>query len=347
MMKKWFLASFLWFGSAMSFCQNRPPAEGCYNPCKPENYNGLACCIMPCEFYFPPCDCPRGADLNFRCIGNFGKTLASDKDYITLEFNARQFFNCYETYIDGKWNYFTNWRNAANLGVGVRSFDCYCIVGGANLYYDYRRGPCNQDFHQISGGFEVFHPCFNFYLNFYYPFQGCKCLDSNVFTFDGGFFANCQESLCSLGGVDLELDKTLFNWCNTRISVGVGAYFYDNTCQNGWFPGGRFRLIADICTNIYAECEATVDKYFGGRFIGRVGLNIPFPVFGASRKRSGCCSTWCPPLPQRRNNLIVLQKQTCWDWNFDDKRGIFNFHQCGSGSGCGLNPLVVDDNQLE
>lgn len=324
-MKKWLLG-FLWVGCVSGVTYYNTPGGGdCYNPCKTENYNGMACCLMPCEFYFPPCDRPNGGDLNFKFTGNFGETIATNKDYVTFELNARQFYTCYETYLDAKWHYFANWKNAVNVGIGVRSFDCYCIVGGANLYYDYRRGPCHLDFHQISGGFEFFHPCFNFYINGYYPFQKKKHCCSETFCYDGGFFACCRENICSFGGFDLELDKTLFFWCKSRINVGLGAYFYDNTAQSQWFAGGRARLVADLSTNVRVEVEGTYDRYFHTKVIGRISINIPFPTFGCARKRSGCKESWCPPLPQRRNNLIVLRKQTCWDWNFNDKKGLQHF----------------------
>lgn len=338
-MKKWIVGFSLSFGCVFGAPNNS--GSPCLDPCQPANYNGLAFAFMPSEFYFAPCDRPCGADVNLTVIGNFGKTISSTKDYITTVLNTRQFFNCYETYADVKWHYFSNWRNALNAGIGVRSFDMYRVVGGANLYYDYMRGPCNLNFHQISGGFELFHPCFSLYGNVYWPFQTCQNCESNVFNFDGGAFAVSHERICSFGGLDLEVDKSLFYWSNTRINFGLGAYFYDNIAVNQWFAGFRYRLVADLTTNIRAEMEGTYDKYFKSRVIGRISINIPFPVWGCARKTSGCCQSWCPPLPQHRNNLIVLFKETCWNWNFDDRKGRFRSHHCGSGD----QDTLFDDNE--
>lgn len=326
-MSKWFLGFFLSVSALCSLNGNLLHSE-CFNPCQPQNYNGLAVCALPCEFYFPPCDRPCGGDVNFYFQGNFGESISTSKDYITLGALGRQFFCCYETFINAKWNYFTNYKNSANLGLGIRTFDMYNFVAGANIYYDYRRGPCHGDFHQFSGGFELFHPCFSFYINGYLPLQRKKRCKTKVFLYDDGFFAACRSTVYSLPGFDLELDKPLFYVCKARVNAGIGGYFYNNSarscCTSEWFAGGRLRLVADVSTNLRLEVEGTYDNTNKTKVMGKIAFNFPFPSFGNARKCSGCVESWCPPLPQRRNDLIVLRRQTCWDWNFDDADDLFD-----------------------
>lgn len=320
-MSKWISGFFLW---ASALCSINSLNAQCFEPCCPQNYNGLALCCMPSEFYFPPCDRPCGADVNFYFQGNFGESIATSKDYFTLGLLGRQAFCCYETYLNAKWNYFTNYKNAANVGLGIRTFDMYNIVAGANIYYDYRRGPFRLNFHQISGGLELFHPCFNIYINGYWPFRRFQSGKTKVFFYDDGFFACCRRSVFALRGGDVEIDKSIFYLCQTRINVGIGAYFYDNGANCEWFAGGRLRLVADVSTNLRFEVEGSYDKTYQTRIMGKICINFPFPVFGTARKTSNCCQSWCPPLPQRRNDLIILRKRTCWDWNFDDSTDLFD-----------------------
>ncbi len=287
--------------------------QNCSTPCYKE---GIGFFIPYCNFL--PCDAPylESCGLSLRFAGTIGKGIGINRDYSTVNLRAVKTWCCRELFLDAKWHCFSDRKNGANAGLGIRyTNDCSQSLLGANISYDFREGKY-RNFHQISGGLEFFNPCYRFYINGYFPLnkKGCK---NCCYFFDDNYYLSIDCCQYTMRGADAEFDKILFCCCNTRIIGGVGIYYYDDS-QNDRTVGGRLRLTAEISKYLSFDLEGTYDKMFHTRVNGTLSLNFPFPSMGGRRSCNPCCQPcWCPPIPQRRNDIIVLRKCNHIDANFD------------------------------
>lgn len=281
-----------------------------------------------CEAFSSEINCNTNCCSPFFLEHVEGRWLDNSQGYTSVGFFMPFLFpavsGCYP-FLDSRLHVFNDGKTAANLGGGLRMFNCDCTtVFGINAYYDYRKASWNHYFHQVGVGLEVLNDCLNISLNGYIPLGHGAHSKTCFYDLDDGLEASCRQKRRVRPGVDLEIGRWLLDDCSCEYfdlygAVGFYSYFshQNQKCQKNTY-GGEVRLASNICHCVSLELRGGYDRV--NHIQGQVGVMITLPFeTGLVRGVDGCCnqSKLCQPV-QRQEILYLGKKECCWKKNWDE-----------------------------
>lgn len=279
-----------------------------------------------------------------------GKAIGIHDQYGTLGIMVSPKFveNSYRTFVDIKGHYIEDARWAANIGIGVRWWDdCQNASWGAYWYYDYRQIIHDENFDQVSFGFERLGRLLDLRINAYIPVERTirtrTCADSSsssssssssgnsssFYSFRGCHHCSSSSSSSDLSdcscieeteshssvGFDLEAGVHLFNWKGIYFYSAVGGYYFTNHERENQ-TGARLRALLSIRDFLVIEGRVTQDRYENTNCQGVVTLTLPLDpaAWRFTNFLSPPQEDWIMTQPVVRNDMIVLNRRRSWKY---------------------------------
>jgi hypothetical protein len=246
-----------------------------------------------------------------------GKGIGIHEQYGTLGVMVSPKFlnSCYRTFIDCKGHYIQDGKWAANLGIGVRWWDCCQKASwGASWYYDYRQINHDEHFDQVGFGFERLGSLLDVRMNAYFPVE--RSIHSRWCADDSSSSSCCSSSSSSSSSISsspINLSRGCSNCSSSSSSssfdssdcycigfeeshssvgfdgeIGIHLFqwngFYGYTAVGGYYfhnhvrenqTGARVRALLSWADFITFEARFYQDRYTNSNLQGVVTLCIP------------------------------------------------------------------------
>lgn len=248
---------------------------------------------------------------------SFGKDVGVNHSYGTLGITVfpQENLEFWKPFVDVEGHWLSNYKWAANIGVGIRRFGPYSpdVVWGFNLYYDYRRGDIHKDCNQIGVGFEWLHPWGDLRINGYIPVGNHVNVTKHVYKYPGGAIITCIDKESLIGGFDAEVGRNLLCGCSWALYGALGPYYFAGSkgFDHAW--GARLRFAFRCNDWLELAISGTRDDHFKSRALATVAITIPFETL-LSPSVGNCFRWWDQPV--HRQPIIGLEHKTHFSKNF-------------------------------
>ena len=241
-----------------------------------------------------------------------GRGIGYGSGYTTLEGTLYAFspHKKIVPFVDLRAHHFNNNHYAMNAGVGLRIASSLKALG-INAYYDYRDVP-NLHFQQIGIGLETLNTLWNLRINGYFPIGKKSRLasSSKITTYFDDYCIYEEAFNITLKGMNAEVEFLIVNSQSFSLWISAGPYFYHNTQHK--LLGGKIALRSFIRQLFSLSASITHDPFFGTRGQAQISFTVPL---GNKKKLSSYMNNIAMQ-PVQRNEILVLNKETGYNWNW-------------------------------
>ncbi len=288
-------------------------------------YIAFLCFFSHCICFATPFQQPpliNQSDIFYPCFGLIsvshieGEGIGYSTGYTNLEALIFPYFSQNKSFpfFDIRGHVFDNSDLAANAGAGFRICPLEKeVIFGLNAYYDYRLVK-DANYNQIGVGSEILGKRVDFRINGYIPLNGLRSLSSNLYNnYLGGYYITENKFWIPMIGGNSEIGYFLVKSKILDLYSAVGVYYFGYThLSNRQAIGGQFRLSINFSEFLSLEGLISADSVFKTRVQGLITISFPF---GYKTERRGKDKRLAQPI--KRYEIIVLDKQNYWNWNWN------------------------------